>query len=416
MIAHIFKIIWNNKRSNIWLLLGLLIMSLCLWLTVDYFYATIVNQRQKLGFDWHHVYNLQIGALTAESEKFDSERVSSPNASADFLTFMNRLKHHPSVESACYTIHHKHYLWMNHGTTLQADSLQTKSWYRQVSPDYFRVFKVNGAYGLSPDQLAGKANLNEIIVTENVAKKLFPDRDAVGQMVINFVGNDTVRVSAVCENQKYNEYSPHTEAMYSTLNVTEKSGYSIYDFQYMGIYIRIRPEVDKGNFMADFRKEMREQLMIGDIYLQDMRPMADIRDEHLKDYRNDVYTYITICVFLLMNVFLAILGTFWTRTQQRRGELALRVALGCRKYDLRMLLIGEGICLLTIAFIPTAVIGLNLGYGEVISSWPIPFTMGRFVVGIIIAYLLLVLTVFFGIWFPTNQVVDIEPAEALHEE
>lgn len=113
---------------------------------------------------------------------------------------------------------------------------------------------------------------------------------------------------------------------------------------------------------------------------------------------------------------LAVLGTFWFRTQQRRSELGLRVALGGSRGGLRKLLLGEGLILLTLAFIPAMIVGANLGFAEVVSNYPVEFTSFRFLAGIFITYILLAITVFIAVWLPAWQAMGIQPAEALHEE
>lgn len=143
---------------------------------------------------------------------------------------------------------------------------------------------------------------------------------------------------------------------------TKKYPFYYLDAPYLGVYIRVRPDSDGEDFIRKFRKEMREQLMIGNFYLGDMRPMSDYRNIQLKEPRNDLYTYLSVAVFFLMNAFLAVLGTFWFRTQQRRAELGLRVALGSTRVSLRKLLLGEGLILLTLAFIPAIIVGANLGF------------------------------------------------------
>ena len=136
----------------------------------------------------------------------------------------------------------------------------------------------------------------------------------------------------------------------------------------------------------------------------------------LKEPRNDLYTYLSVAVFFLMNAFLAVLGTFWFRTQQRRSELGLRVALGSTRVSLRKLLLGEGLILLTLAFIPAIIVGANLGFAEIVSDYPVEFTLLRFLAGMSVTYILLAITVFIAVWLPARQAMGIQPAEALHEE
>lgn len=99
MFKHIFTIIWNNRRHNGWLIAGLFVISTCMWYAVDYVYVITVNQTRPLGFNWHNVYALNIGVLTPESAKFLSDSRHTKNATDDFYAFIDRLEHHPAVES-----------------------------------------------------------------------------------------------------------------------------------------------------------------------------------------------------------------------------------------------------------------------------------------------------------------------------
>ncbi|WP_321330885.1 ABC transporter permease [uncultured Bacteroides sp.] len=415
MFKHIFKLIWNNRRQNAWLVCGLFVISTCLWYAVDYLYAIGVNQNRSLGFDWHHVYCLNVDVYTPESPKFQADSIHTKAAAGDFNMFMDRLRHNPSVESACVTQMHKHYVWSNRSASLTHDTVTTWSWIRSVTPDYFRVFRVHGADGSSPDKLASEMNLTDIIISERLAKKLFTGQNAVGKMVRNYNG-DSVHISAICENQKYNEFTGYQPATYMAINQSADKELEYTDIPWLGVYIRVKPDADNSEFVRTFRKQMRTQLMVGNLYLENMRPMSDYRDEQLKDNRNELYTYLSVAVFFLINVFLAVLGTFWFRTQQRRSELGLRIALGSSAMNMRNLLLGEGFALLTMAFVPAIVVAWNLGFAEMVSVSPVEFTLGRFLAGLAIAYFLLLLTVIVGVWFPAKQALKIQPAEALHEE
>lgn len=416
MFGHILKLLWNSRHQNIWLVCGLFVISSCLWYALDYLYAIGVNQTRSLGFDWHHVYNLNVGVYSPESSNYQSDSIHTKAAEGDLNLFLERLRHNPSVESACVTQMHKHYVWANRSASLTYDTVTAWTWIRSVEPDYFRVFRVHGADGSSPEELAKKMNLTDIIITEKLAKKLFKGQNAVGKMVKNHSNGDSVRISAICEDQKYNEFTDHQSATYMAIKTDAGRGLEYTDIQWLGVYIRIKQDADNKEFVRTFRKQMRTQLMIGNLYLEDMRSMSDYRDEHLKDNRNELYTYLAVAVFFLLNVFLAVLGTFWFRTQQRRSELGLRIAIGSSALNIRRLLLGEGMLLLTLSFLPAIVVAWNLGYAEMVSTSPVEFTLRRFVIGLAMTYVLLMFTLLIGIWFPARQAMNIQPAEVLHEE
>lgn len=137
-------------------------------------------------------------------------------------------------------------------------------------------------------------------------------------------------------------------------------------------------------------------------------------------WRGDTVNTVT---FLLGNVFLGLIGTFWVRTRRRRSEIALRLAMGSTKHQVFSLLMGEGLLLLALVTLPAMLVCYNVGVGEftigrtaLIATWPVEWSMIRFLIGSLGAWLLIALMVMMGIWYPARQAMKIEPAEALHEE
>ena len=120
--------------------------------------------------------------------------------------------------------------------------------------------------------------------------------------------------------------------------------------------------------------------------------------------------------FLLMNIFLGVIGTFWFRTQQRRKEVALRMAMGSSRRAIFSRLMGEGILLLTLAALPGIVVAFNIGMAELIDTEKLAFTTGRLVTALAATWVLMVLMIVAGIWYPARKAMQVQPAEALHDE
>ncbi|MDE5761839.1 MAG: hypothetical protein K2I11_13095, partial [Bacteroides sp.] len=130
-----------------------------------------------------------------------------------------------------------------------------------------------------------------------------------------------------------------------------------------------------------------------------------------------------VVLFLLVNVFLGLIGTFWFRTRRRRSEIALRMAMGSTRRQVFGLLAGEGLLLLTLVALPAMLVCYNIGIAEftigrteLIATWPVKWSIPRFLLGSLGAWLMIAWMVLTGIWFPARQAMKIEPAEALHEE
>ncbi len=415
MLKHLITLVWNNRRQNFWLGVGLFVISICLWYAVDYVYCIAVHQTKPLGIDWTHVYEVSVESLTPESNGYVADSLHTVDAGDDFMTFTDHLRRHPAVESVCITRMYSPYRWGNMYGMVSADTLKTYADFRYITPDYFRVFRVSGADGTPPERMAEMAESNGYVINKMVATRLFPGKNAIGEW-IKLNEYDSLPVSAVCENQKFNDYLAYYTMVYICSIRDELREFDCRSASMYGVYMRVRPEADGSDFIRTFRKEMRTQLRIGNLYMANMYRLRDLRNEFLQYYRNPLYTNMSVGFFFLLNAFFAVLGTFWSRTQQRRSELGLRIALGSPKSGLRQMLWGEGLLLLTLAFVPAAIVCYNLGLGEVVATFPLPFTPGRFFAGLGITYLLLAVVTLLSIWFPARQAMKVQPVEALRDE
>lgn len=129
-------------------------------------------------------------------------------------------------------------MFVNQTASLVHDTITCNSYMRGVSSDYFRVFGVKGADGSSPEQLSGKANFTDIIITDNLARRLFPDRPAVGEWVKNNLNGDSVRIAAYVKAKSTMSLPAHQSATYIPLIYTKKYPFYYLDAPYLGVYIR----------------------------------------------------------------------------------------------------------------------------------------------------------------------------------
>ena len=122
-------------------------------------------------------------------------------------------------------------------------------------------------------------------------------------------------------------------------------------------------------------------------------------------------------VFLLVNIFLGLLGTFWFRTQQRKSEIALHKAHGATNQMVFTRLLSEGWLLLLIITPIALAIDFNLAYTE-LNAWRNGTTLewDRLLACAGISFLLIALMIAIGIGIPARKAMKINPAEALHDE
>ena len=187
----------------------------------------------------------------------------------------------------------------------------------------------------------------------------------------------------------------------------------------------MKENMDSPDYRSKFLKEIAPHLDTDNMFIADVVPYTEqqYQFEVMKGDVDKVNTQTVVVLFLLVNVFLGLIGTFWFRTRRRRNEIALRLAMGSTKKQIFCLLMGEGLLLLTLVALPAMLVCYNvgvaefiMGHTELITTWPVEWSFLRFLLGSLGAWLLIALMVVTGIWFPARQAIDIQPAEALHEE
>jgi len=191
------------------------------------------------------------------------------------------------------------------------------------------------------------------------------------------------------------------------------------------ITVRVKPDADK-DFIEKFTKDMREQLFIGPYYLSSMVSIKELGQQMdaLWGARDQMYSAYAITLFLVINIFLGILGSFWFRTQTRRSEIGLRIALGSPKRKVQSMIIIETILLLLVASIIATIICLNLSDPQIIYSLGIPtvdkeeWGIGseQNIINFVITFGFLALVSIIAVWYPAQQAANTQPAEALHDE
>lgn len=416
MNRTILKQIWNERRSNAWLWAELLLVSVALWVIVDWGYVMWRTYRAPLGFDIENTYLIRVKALTLESELHVAD--NGKTAGEDLLALVDRLRHRPEVEVVSLSSNSFPYNGSNSWPSLRYDTVSIGGrLIRAVTPDFFRVFRYQNADGSGSQTLADALEENTIIVEENFVKNKSVQELLNMSFYINDDSVQAYRVSAVTKPVRYCDSQPAFSSYYFAALMTEAeiAQFSALGINYIEVCLRLKAGTPAG-FDERLMKEVASNYVVGNCYIKSVTPFSKVRTEFMRDDTNDLKTRGYITLFLLVNIFLGIVGTFWFRTQQRRSEMGLRLALGSTRGSLRRLLITESLWILLFAFIPSIVICYNIGLAELSQVWQMKWGLARFLPSLLITFGLMALMIIIGIWYPARQAMKVEPAEALHEE
>lgn len=423
MLHHIFKIIYNQRKLNIFIFLELLLASCLLWAISDSLLVDVYTQRQPMGVDVESVYSFH---LSVADEAMSSDSLNYRKTAEDFLQLVDNVRQCPEVEAASVSISAIPYTWSSNWSYLIAASDTTtpsdlcQMFY--VMPEYFQVLHIQTPEG-RPVYDEAVRNPGEFILSQTLAEKLFPGVFAVGREAKygNFGGESEIprKIASVTAPRRKTDFE-RAEPVYYVLWRSDKEFLDLCENNSLlptafDFLIRMRPNFQP-SAMTDFLQKNSARLSSDNIYVSSYTPLNKYKTDMLKGRMDNQKKKTALVVFMLVNIFFGIIGTFWLRTQSRRAEIGLRAALGASKQSLQLQLYLEGLVLLALTIPLTLIFIGNMLLADLPDTYRLDYTWWRFVFPVIGSYLLLSAMILVGISFPARKIARMNPAETLHYE
>jgi len=441
MLQHSLKMIWAERKSNTWIFIELIVIFTILWFCSGFMYERGKKLFEPTGMDINHTYVLNFDIQKNVNIEDYPKDYDYPQ---DLNTIMERLKQYPAIENACFSNYYSTpYSGSYQGRGIFKDSVIYDYAFRSVSPEYFDVFKIKFQSGkpfdaneaLSKDQVVASPEAdntffkNEDITSLKEIIKIdfnpgFNPKGKPQEEIEKAIKTKTVwKVTGAIKKLKRSEVEPYRRILFFPIHLSD---FSLNYPNMVDFCIRVKPQFDK-NFINTFRKDMGERLKVGPLELSTITPPSKNRSMFLRDTMEQIEMMWVVIAFLLVNVFLGIVGTFRFRANARRGEIGLRCAMGSSKLKIQQLLLSETFVLLLLASIPATIIALNIQWLGILTKLGVSIMadteIARNKVVImqnVITYLFtfgsMLLIIWLGTRYPAKKASEIQPAEALHYE
>ncbi len=417
-ILHNLHMIFVRLRSNGWVLAELFLVFIVMWFLCDSLGCLKYTFYRPLGYSIDHVYRL---STIVGGESRDTSLVRADK----YLSILHKLEMEPSIEAVSLSY------WSlpmhgNNGYSSLAvqDTIGQQGRMINATAGYTKVFRMGE--DINRPFIALPVDNNHIMLTEAAILRFKEKMPGFSlDTPLKWYGDSSSHVTQFGKIENIREYRYGADARWFFKHIDEKLIKEEFASQRGQIAFRVKEAADTPDFREKFLREIAPRLDTDDMFVADAAPYTEqqLQFEVLNGDTDKVNTQTIVVLFLLVNVLLGLIGTFWFRTRRRRSEIALRLAVGSSKKQIFGLLVGEGLLLLTLVAIPAMIICYNIGIAELtvgrtdlISTWPVKWSFFRFILGTIGAWLLIALMVVIGIWFPAQQAMNIQPAEALHEE
>ena len=148
MIRHLMIMIWNQRRSNVWLFLELALVVCLLWGLLDSFMVDEYTYRRPLGMDIERVYRINLGRVAESSPAFLTDSLREQTEGEDLLRLLELVERVPEVEATCVSVCGCPFLSRNWWSSLmraEADSTDAGSGVirmREVSSAYLSLIHI----------------------------------------------------------------------------------------------------------------------------------------------------------------------------------------------------------------------------------------------------------------------------------
>lgn len=419
MIRHLITLIWNQRKQNGWIFAELALVLLAVFMITDAGYSKYTLYHQPLGYDISHCWRLHLEEKEPGNEGYTGEDERGGKCWEHIAELTQRLMNTGEVEAVGCSFYSCPYSQGNSWTNIEpagADSINgySESIHRQLGDaGFFEVFGIRDVNGTRIRDLENPGK-DEIIITEKVAEKFFGQKEPRGRLVSS--GElDEVPVLAVAPTIREDDFQVATPTFYIKASPSTMAElFEVYRPSSLEYSVRMKGDKTQAE-MEQWLASLGDRLTSGNVYVNAVTGFEEMRSNQIEGTVTDWQMMQLIVAFLLLNVFFGVTGTFWMRTQARRSETGLRMAIGASKGRIISWLNVEGLFILLLACVPIAVIIFNFKYMDLLNT-SVPYTAGRWITEIAISLGVLSIMIVLGIAVPARWIMKEQPAEALHYE
>lgn len=425
----ILKNLWSRRRRNGWLLAELILVAILSWYIFDPVMVVTYERHLPLGYDADRLCMVSVTMFPQEASGYEPQAADSASLVQAYLNLVDRVRRHPDVEQATPVLSFVYPGAMGIGTSsfiAEGDSVAHTALFIEFLPHthFFETYGFQSGKGsMSAAQLSDLDNGDYYIMTEDLLEGMFRTHTYRNQRCWKVTGTDTcyTAVKGTVKVCKYlSDKRPVPIVFMPLQNPDIRSS-----LDNMRIVVRLKEGVRMERFLHDFRPWMLRQLRIGNLYARELQSYDEINAAREFDSTMLYRCNLSIALFFLVNLCLGVIGTFWMQTRTRREEVGVMLSFGATPHRIRLLLLGEGTALTTLAtFIGCFIYlqyafseGLNMGnsLAEVVIDWIDNFGLHFFLVSLMV-YVILLLVVWIGIYIPARRISSISPTEALRDE
>ncbi len=402
MLKHVFKLVWNRKRSSLLLIMEIFVAFLVLFVvvTAGVFYAD--NYRQPLGFSYEQVWNIKIDLQTPNDDSWSPEMVQTTEQ------LYLALRDFPEIEAAAgafsapygsvFGIRDRHSLNIY-------DGKQLEMYVNEVTDDFREVMGLHLTQGRWFEKSDDGMNWKPVVINQRLSRELFGDDDPINKKFAPWsVDGEEYRIVGVIPDfRKNGEYSGAGNYLFVRRRLDNPRERPPRNF-----VIKVR-----ANTPVEFEERLITKLQsVARDWSLEVKSLRQMRETSLQLYLLPIMAGGLVVSFLMLMVALGLEGVLWQNVMQRRREIGLRRAKGATVAAIYKQILSEVFALASFGLAIGVIVILQIPLLDLIGFISAKVYLSGLFISLVLIYALTLAAGLYPSWLATK----VQPAEALHYE
>lgn len=423
MLQQILNLLWNSRWQNLWIMLELVIIAIVSWAVLDPLFVLNYNQTIPNGYEADGLYRLEVTRSSVDTLSVPVD---------DFRRIMMRLRSHKDIESATCVVSGAYPSSPGNNTNeVFKDTTKVGMTFIPffTNSGFFQTWRFLSARDGKWETLD---NLDipkgSVVLTEDAALLLSGGKELAGQSIYSAYDSTEIPVVGVMQPIKMrNSMQPYLVRLVSMGDESQIPEWA-YDSG-MRIFFRTKAGISEGRFVEEFMSWVDQNLSSGSLVFSKLTPYHEVqRESDLKEgVANEIRMKYMLAYFFMINLLLAVSGTFWLHTRTRREEIGIRLSYGASRGGICRMLIGEASVLTTIAVTVGCFLYFQWAYyeGFYVLKDKVPGNdslyltnhfAAHFCIVSLVVYVVMLAVTWLGVYVPAHSISRISPVEALRNE
>lgn len=411
MKRALLKQMLNEWKTNSWLILELAIVAIAIWTIFATLWLEGRGLFQPRGFTPENVYSLYAKSIPKSSPYFLEEYEDQFSQDRDDL--IRRLRENPNVEYVSLHNNFSPYEYSFVGNAIRIegkDSLLYNGNFRTANPEIIKLLDIQSTTGKSQEELISMLERGEILISKYngfSAKNNndFPVADLIGKTAYIY-GREEIpaKIGDIVIALKRSDYEPAAGMVILPFRPNESESER-------SIILKVKNGAGE-KFEEDFYSDYN-LTHLRNVYLSDLTSIVKKGKSIHRETEINIRILIGLSFFLLLTIFLGLLGSFWFRVQQRVSEIAIRKTFGATNKNLFQRIIGEGLLLLLGGLLLTSACVWPF-VKKITETIDLRWYTLLAIEGITAGFM--ALGIMLSLWYPAWRAMHVEPAIAVKEE